>query len=381
MEDRNPPRARRLVVLGATGTVGRQALDILERARSPLRVTALSAHRSASGLEALAEALEARQGLRPRTFLTAEAAQAESLRAFLLEGGYGVCLQAMVGAAGLPFSEAVLRAGRRLALANKESLVLAGGLLMDLARQSGASVVPVDSEHSAIHQCLQGQPPDSVRRLWLTASGGALRDLGPEQLDAVTPEQALAHPNWDMGPRITVDSATMMNKALEILEAVHLFGVSPDRIGVLLHRQSVVHSLVEFVDGSILAQMGPPDMAFPIHYALHAPGRRPAPLRGFDAGLFRHLDFEEPDPLRWPALDLGFEAARRGGAAGAVLNAADEVAVEAFLEGRIPFPAIVGLCRLALEEMPALEASSLEEIEAADAWARERVRSACASLS
>ncbi|TAH38456.1 MAG: 1-deoxy-D-xylulose-5-phosphate reductoisomerase [Planctomycetota bacterium] len=360
---------RRLVILGATGTVGCQALDLLERAGSPLRVLALSAHRREAPLRALAARCPG-----AAMFLTSRAEDHERLLELLLAGDYDVCLQAMVGAAGLPFSAAVLGAGRHLALANKESLVLAGGILMELAARTGAVVVPVDSEHSAIHQCLAGRARSEVKRLYLTASGGALRDLPLCQLESVTPVQALAHPNWSMGPRITVDSATMMNKAFEILEAEHLFGVPARHVRVLQHRQSVVHSLVELVDGSVLAQMGPPDMSFPIHYALHYPARVPAPLEGYSPRLFAQLNFEEPDPERYPALALGWRAAELGGAAGAVLNAADEVAVAGFLEGQLPYSEIPSVCAETLDALPPLPAATLADIAAADAWARQHAR-------
>lgn len=366
------PARRRLVILGATGTVGRQALDILARARSPLQPVAFSAHRRAGELAQLAEGR--------RSFLTSDPEQSARLLEFLRGGDYEVCLQAMVGAAGLPFSAAVLEAGRTLALANKESLVLAGHLLMRAAARSGGAVVPVDSEHSAIHQCLAGRPPEQVRRLYLTASGGALRDLPLDRLPAVTPAQALAHPNWDMGPRITVDSATMMNKAFEILEAEHLFQVPAPRVRVLLHRQSVVHSMVELVDGSVLAQLGPPDMCFPIHYALHYPERVPSPLEGYEARRYAELSFAEPDPERWPALELGWRAAEKGGVAGAVLNAADEVAVEAFLGGHLSYPEIPALCAETLAAMPELPSASLEDILAADAWARRHAAGLCGAV-
>ncbi|HEX9795010.1 MAG TPA: 1-deoxy-D-xylulose-5-phosphate reductoisomerase [Planctomycetota bacterium] len=366
---------RRLVVLGATGTVGVQTLEILRRADSPLRVTALSAHTRERELAALAAAQAA-----PRTFLTSDAGQNQALLEFLAAGDYEVCMQGMVGAAGLPYSEAVLRAGKSLALANKESLVLAGEHLLRLARRTGGRIVPVDSEHSAIHQCLDGREPGDVRRLFLTASGGALRDRPLDELAEVTPEQALAHPNWDMGPRITVDSATMMNKAFEILEAAHLFGVAADKVRILLHRQSVVHSMVEFIDGSILGQLGPPDMAFPIHYALHWPERVPAPLQGFDPALFAELTFEEPSLERFPALSLGWRAAELGGAAGAVLNAADEVAVKAFLAGRLGFREIHSLCAETLEALGGLPADSLDAVFDADRGAREHASGLLAAM-
>lgn len=362
-----PASRRRLIVLGATGTVGRQALAVLARAASPVEVVGLSAHADGAGLAELARELPGCS-----LFLTSAPEQKARLLAFLRAGeGYDLCLNAVVGAAGLAYSEAVLAAGRDLALANKESLVLAGALLAELAERTGGRLIPVDSEHCAIQQCLHGASRPEVRRLFLTASGGALRDLPLAELAEVRPEQALAHPNWDMGPRITIDSATMMNKALEVLEAQVLFGVAASSIEVLIHRQSVVHSFVEFVDGSVLAQMGPPDMAFPIHWALHAPGRQPAPLRGFDPALFAELTFSAPDPERYPSLALGYRAAEAGGAAGAVLNAADEVAVEAFLAGGLAFPAIAEICAEVLDRLSGLPASSLDEIRAADRAARD----------
>lgn len=356
-----------MVLLGATGTVGVQTLALLEKSGlDGPRAVLLSAHRSGAALQELG-------GCHPdaRLLLTADPAQRAELLAFLRGGEYELCLNAVVGAAGLPYSEAVLQAGRTLALANKESLVCAGSHLTALARTTGASIVPVDSEHAALHQCLEGRRSEDVRRVFLTASGGALRDLPPAELARATPAQALAHPNWDMGPRITVDSATMMNKAFEIIEAVHLFGLRPEQVEVLLHRESVVHGMVEFVDGSLLAQMGAPDMSLPIHRALHWPRCAPAALQGFQPELWRALHFAAPDPGRWPALALGHEAARRGGTAGAVLNAADEAAVEAFLAGRIGFQDIVRLCAEALAAAPPAELRGTEDALAADRWTRE----------
>jgi len=286
-----------------------------------------------------------------------------------------------VGAAGLPFSMAVVSSGRDLALANKESLVCAGELLMSAAGSSGSRVLPVDSEHSAIAQCLMNSPRAEIRSLLLTGSGGGLRDLPLNELPQVTPEQALQHPNWDMGPRITVDSATMMNKALELIEAQVLFGVEPSAVRIVIHRQSIVHSMVEFIDGSVLAQMGPPDMAFPIHWALHAPGRSCSPLQGFSFEAFKTLEFSEPDERRYPALNLGRKAAEAGGSSGAILNAADEVAVEAFLQGRLSFDNIVPLCEATLTQCQSLPASTLSEVYAADHEARRFAQDQLSTLS
>jgi 1-deoxy-D-xylulose-5-phosphate reductoisomerase len=355
-----------MVLLGATGTVGVQTLALLEKSGpgAPQPVL-LSAHSANAALEKLAARHPG-----ARRLLTSDPAQRAELLTFLRTGDYEVCLNAVVGSAGLPYSEAVLQAGRTLALANKESLVCAGNFLTELARSTGAAIVPVDSEHAALQQCLEGRAPADVRRVFLTASGGALRDLPLGALAHATPAQALAHPNWSMGPRITVDSATMMNKAFEIIEAVHLFGLRPEQVEVLLHRESVVHGMVEFTDGSLLAQMGPPDMAFPIHRALHWPRCAPSALQGFQPELWRALHFAAPDAARWPALALGQAAARRGGNAGAVLNAADEVAVEAFLAGRIGFLDIVRLCAEALDAAPPAAVRGSEEALAADRWAR-----------
>jgi len=361
---------RRLVILGATGTIGVQCIDVLKHADPQLEVVALSAHSRESELRELQAGFP-----QARVFLSSNADQQEELLAYLRRGDYEICLNGVVGAAGLPYSEACLAAGRDLALANKESLVLAGELLMQLSRATGARILPVDSEHAAIHQCLNGAEPGSLRRLFLTASGGALRDLPKEQLADVPPAAALRHPNWEMGPRITIDSATMMNKALEVMEACHLFNVPPEEIKVLIHRQSVVHSMVEYIDGSILAQLGPPDMAHPIHYALHYPQRHTSPLEGFDPQLFAQLSFEEPDLERYPALALGFRAARQGGASGAILNAADEVAVEAYLAGQLAFGEIAALCASVLDQAPdSMPSQTIDEILAADQWAREQAR-------
>ena len=357
---------RRLVILGATGTVGVQALRILADTSSPVQVVALSCHRQAAKLATSGPEAAAR-------FCTQDSAQQEALLAFLEAGDYEICLNAVVGAAGLPYTEAVLKAGRDLALANKESLVMAGSLLMPLAKRTGAAIIPVDSEHSAIHQCLTGSREGEIRRLYLTASGGALRDTPLAEMAEVTPAQALAHPNWDMGPRITIDSATMMNKAFEILEARFLFDVGPENIKVLVHRQSIVHSMVEFLDGSMLAQLGPPDMSLPIHYAVHHPGRFPSPLQGFDPQMFAQLTFEEPELLRFPCLHLGWRAAELGGDAGAILNGADEIAVQAFLDGFIPFPMIATLCAEAMDALAGHPIPDLASVYEADRKARDFV--------
>jgi len=284
-------------------------------------------------------------------------------------------LNAITGAAGLAASEWTLRTGRTLALANKESLVMAGGHLMALARRSGARILPVDSEHCAVFQCLGQEPLRAVRRIWLTASGGPFRTWALPALAAATPEQALRHPTWSMGPRITIGSATMMNKAFEVLEAHWLFGLPPEAIEVVVHPQSIVHSMVEFVDGSLLAQCGVPDMRVPILYCLGHPERLPFGFQPFDPVRWRRLEFEPLDPERYPAVPLAYDVLRLGGDAGAVLNAADEVATTAFLAGEIPFPAITSIAARAVRERTVRPIRSLQDVLDADAEGRRRAAS------
>ena len=377
-----------LLLLGSTGSIGTQTLELLRAHQGRQRVVGLAAKSSSDAL--LAQVAE----FRPRFVALADPAAAERLRPKLprtvalldgpdaieriaLEAEYDVALNGIVGAAGLLPSLRILERGKTLALANKESLVIAGALLTAVARENGATIVPVDSEHSAIFQCLRGEDVGNVRRIVLTASGGPFRTSTIDEIVAATPAMALRHPNWTMGPRITIGSATLMNKALEVVEVHHLFGVEGARIEVVIHPQSIVHSLVEFVDGSVIAQMGPPDMRGPIHYALHHPGRAPADLRGFDVGLFRSLSFETPDRERFPALDLGYRCIEQGSDSGAVLNAADEIAVEAFLAGEIGFDDIVRIDASVLERRPGLDRSVAALLEAdgrARALAREEIR-------
>ncbi len=337
-----------LLVLGSTGSIGKQTLDVVRANAGALRVEGLAAN--ASWRELAEQARE----FRPRFVALTDGAAADQiahelpLGTTLLRGpesvlelctaaSYDTAVHGIVGGAGLGASVAVLKQGRDLALANKESLVMAGAELMELARSNGAAILPVDSELCAIFQCLRGERLDRVRAVHLTASGGPFRDRAIEEIENSTPEDALKHPTWRMGPRITVGSATLMNKAFEVIEVQHLFGVPIDRIHVSIHRQSIVHSMVEFIDGSLIAQMGPPDMRGPLHFCLFHPDRAPSSLVGFQMDLFSRLTFEPVDPRRFPALELGFECARRGGDAGAVLNAADEVAVDAFLGRRASF--------------------------------------------
>jgi 1-deoxy-D-xylulose-5-phosphate reductoisomerase len=282
-------------------------------------------------------------------------------------------VSAIVGAAGLRSTVAALEAGKTVALANKETLVMAGPLVMRLAAERGAVLLPVDSEHSAIHQALRSGTADEVVRVILTASGGPFRTASRESLETVTPQEALRHPTWSMGPKITIDSATMMNKALELIEARWLFDLPADKLAVVVHPQSVVHSMVEFVDGSVIAQLSPPDMKLPIQYALSHPRRLDGPARRLDFRLGMRLDFEPPDPVRFPSLRLGHEAAARGGTAGAVLNAANEEAVGAFLAGRMRFTGIADVCARVLEGHAYQADPSLDDIRRLDAWARQEV--------
>ena len=364
--------SKRLLVLGSTGSIGCQTLDLVRADGAAgsdsagLAVAGLAARTSWEDVQRQVEEF------RPPFVSVADPSAAAELRArvgpgtAILEGpesvlelirvaAFDVVIHGIVGAAGLAPSVEVLRRGRTLGLANKESLVVAGALLTDLAREHGAEIVPVDSEHSAVFQCLRGERLDRVRRVHLTASGGPFRTTPADRIAAATPDEALAHPNWDMGPRVTIGSATLMNKALEVIELHHLFGLDADRIHVVVHPQSVVHSMVEFVDGSVVAQLGPPDMRGPIHYAIHHPDRAPAALQGFSFDVFGSLTFEEPDRERFPALDLGFRCVAEGGSSGAVLNAADEVAVEAFLAGGLDLGGVVGTSGAALDARPPAE--------------------------
>jgi 1-deoxy-D-xylulose-5-phosphate reductoisomerase len=379
----NDPRTS-LLLLGSTGSIGTQTLSIVREAGGRYAVSGLAANGSWETV------LQQTREFRPAFVALTDETAAENIRGELPEGvelfsgpdaldaiaraaEYDVAVHGVVGAAGLRPSVAVLERGKTLALANKESLVVAGERLMNLARENGAAIVPVDSEHSAIYQCLRGERVDRVRRILLTASGGPFRTTPIQELASVSPEMALKHPNWDMGPRITVGSATLMNKALEVIEVHHLFGVERERIEVVIHPQSIVHSLVEFIDGSVKAQLGPPDMRGPIHYALNHPDRAPSSLVGFDLGLYANLTFEAPDTKRFPALELGFRCVEEGSDAGSVLNASDEVAVKAFLDTQISFQDICRINTTVLGRRPGLDAS-VEELLAADAVARELAR-------
>jgi 1-deoxy-D-xylulose-5-phosphate reductoisomerase len=350
-----------------------------------LRVVALSAHQKLTRL------LDQARRLRPRWIVATDADAAVEFDwsglpagTELLVGADGlaqvaaasevdVVLAGIVGSAGLRSTWAALEAKKTVALANKETLVMAGGLVTRLAEELGGRILPVDSEHSAIFQALQAGRREEVRRIVLTASGGPFRSLSSDQLKQVTVDDALAHPTWDMGPKITIDSATMMNKALEIIESRWLFGLSAEQIDVVIHPQSVVHSLVEFVDGSVIAQMSPPDMKLPIQYALDYPHRRPGVAERLDWSEPWKLEFEPADFERFPALELGQTCARNGGTSGAVLNAANEAAVEAFLDGELHFTEIVPACRSVLDGHHFEPNPTLEKLVEFDGWARREV--------
>ncbi len=375
---------KKLAILGSTGSIGRSTLSIAEQFPERYSIAALAAGRNLD--EALAQALR----WRPKIVSMATEELARQLTARLCQAGVtGVevvhgtpgtvacstlpeadfVVSAIVGVAGLEATHAAILAGKPVGLANKECMVAAGEILTQAARARNVPILPIDSEHNAVHQCLRVGAHNEVKTIWLTASGGPFRKLPLEEFARITPEQALKHPTWVMGRRITIDSATMLNKGLEVIEACRLFSVTPAQVRVLVHPQSTVHSLVEYVDGSILAQISVTDMRLPILYALAYP-ERPASSLTFDLAALRHLDFEEPDFARFPCLRLAYEAAEKGGAHAIALNAADEVAVEAFLEGRIPFPGIPRTIERVLASTPEAHPANLAEVLASDREAR-----------
>ena len=369
---------REMVLLGATGSIGRQALDIVRAAPDRFRVRALTAYSHADALFALI-----REFRPPIAALTVRPdAIPDDLKGVDWHFGPDAAvrvvraaapadvLSAVVGIAGLPAALESLKVSNRLLLANKEALVTGGSLVMDMARSLGKPVIPVDSEHSAIFQCLQGRGNNAPSALWLTASGGPFRTWTAREIENATPRMALGHPTWRMGPKITVDCAGMMNKGLEVIEAHHLFRMPPDKIGVLVHPQSVIHSMVEFDDGAVLAQLGVPDMRVPIGYAMGYPDR--VPFRGERLDLLKvaSLTFEEPDLVRFPGLRLALEALRAGGASPVILNAANEVAVEAFLSDRILFGGIARLVEMTLNACPGGNISSADDVFEYDGRAR-----------
>ena len=384
---------RRIALLGSTGSIGRATLDVVERLRAAgvdIEVAALAARRDVAALAAQVRAF------RPRAAALQRPEDAAALRAAapgwdgeVLSGpegldraaasGVDLVVVAVDGVAGLSPTLAALCSGADVALATKEALVAGGALVVEAASRAGRRLLPVDSEHSAIFQCLEGRPSADVARLWLTASGGPFRRTPAEAMAGVTREDALRHPTWQMGPKVTVDSATLMNKGLEIIEAHWLFGVAPERIEVVIHPQSIVHSCVELVDGSILAQLGPADMRLPIQAALTYPRRVPQGIARLDLRVLGALEFEAPDDARFPCLALARDALRRGGTAPAALNAANEAAVRLFLEERIRFTDIAPAVRRALDAHAPRPVTSLADVLAADREARAAVEAVCAA--
>jgi 1-deoxy-D-xylulose-5-phosphate reductoisomerase len=376
---------KNLAILGSTGSIGCSSLDVAAAFPDRFRVVALAAGRSIEKLAAQvarfrpelvaidrAEDVSRLERLLPAGVGTRIVSGREGLDEAACHPGADVVVGGLVGALGLRSALAAVRAGRRLALANKEPLVVAGELILEEARRSGAELVPVDSEHSAIHQALRAGRAGEARRLVLTASGGPFRERRLDTFDSITVEDALAHPTWKMGPKITIDSATMMNKGLEVIEAHFLFGLPGDRIDAVIHPQSLIHSFVEFVDGSLVAQLARNDMKFPIVYALCYPERLENGFGRLDVVALSRLDFFEVDPRRYPALGLARQALAAGGGMPAVLNAGNEVAVAAFLEGKISFPDIVGVVSATMDTVgPTPAPHSLEDAEAVDRSARE----------
>jgi len=376
-----------LSILGSTGSIGRQTLEVVASQAEAFRIVALAAGKN---VELLAEQI---RRFRPEVVAVADAEARKKLQEHL-EGWSGPLLvgdeglqevatwpaadmvvAAVVGVAGLKATFAALQKGKSVALANKEALVAGGDLIMPLVRGEKSRLLPVDSEHSAIFQCLEGEKRQHLKKIILTASGGPFHGRRPEELVKVTAEAALAHPNWRMGPKITIDSATLMNKGLEVIEAHHLFGVDYQEIEVVIHRQSIIHSLVELRDGSVLAQLGWPDMRLPIQYALTYPERRPGPVAALDLLRASPLTFEPPNRATFPALDLAYAAGRMGGTMPAVLNAANEVAVGAFLAGRIGFLDIPRIVKETMERHSPLTPQVLDDILRIDAWARKEAES------
>jgi 1-deoxy-D-xylulose-5-phosphate reductoisomerase len=375
---------KRVAILGSTGSIGVQALDVVARFPGRFQVVGLAAGRNAPRL------LEQVRTFRPRVVSVADPSAARALRAEappgveVLSGDEGAVaiashpdvdfvVAAISGGAGLLSTAAAIEAGKPVGLANKESLVLAGEVLTARAAARGVPILPVDSEHSAIYQSLCGHNRTEVRRLLLTASGGPLRTVPSEELALVRPERALKHPNWSMGAKITIDSATLMNKGLEVIEARWLFGVPPSRIDIVVHPESIVHSMVEYIDGSMVAQLGISDMRGPISYALAHPERLPLDLAPLDLTRLGKLTFEKPDPARFPAFTLAYRALELGGTAPAVLSGADEGAVAAFLAGRCRFTDIADLCAAALEAHVVEPLRSVEQALAASDWGRAEV--------
>ncbi len=380
-----PKQALNVAILGSTGSIGRNTLDVIRASRDRFHVAVLTAHHRlsqmcAQAIEYTPQCVVATDPERGANFdwsglpsQTEVRLGHERLCETVQSPEIDVVVAAIVGSAGLTGTWAAVDAGKTVALANKETLVVAGPLVMDLARKRGATILPIDSEHSAVFQCLHAGRREEVRRIVLTASGGPFREHSLEQLAHVTVDQALDHPTWDMGPKITIDSATMMNKAFEIVEARWLFDLDPDQIDVVVHPQSIVHSMVEFQDGSVVSQLGPPDMKLPIQLALSYPRRWDGPASRFDLTKSFPLDFAPADEERFPALRLGHEVAKEGGTTGAVLNAANEAAVALFLDRQLGFTDIVPACQAILKHHNYDPTPTLEELMELDSWAREEV--------
>jgi 1-deoxy-D-xylulose-5-phosphate reductoisomerase len=373
---------RSVAILGATGSVGRSTLDLIERDPERYEVLAVTAHRDVGGLAEAARRVGARRAVIAdpalldalRTALAGSGTQAAAGEEAVLEAaaaGADWTMAAIVGSAGLRPTMAAIRGGRTVALANKEALVCAGHLMIEAARTSGAELLPVDSEHNAIFQCFDRARPEAVRRIILTASGGPFREKSLDEMRSATPREAIAHPNWSMGAKISVDCATLMNKGLELIEAFHLFPLPAEAFDIVIHPQSVVHSLVEYVDGSVLAQLGSPDMRIPIAHTLAWPERMATPCERLDLVRTASLSFEAPDPGRFPALGLARDALRDGGARPAVLSAANEVAVGAFLRGGIGFLDIASIAAETLQCYAPAAPASVEEVLAIDREARD----------
>lgn len=372
---------KRVTILGATGSVGTSTLDLIERDPAAFEVVALTANCDVAKLAAAAKRVSAKLAVVADP--TCHRALADALAGTgiaVASGADAVCdaarmdadwtMAAIVGTAGLKPVLAALEGGQAVALANKESLVSAGDVMMQAAAATGATLLPVDSEHNAVFQCLETQNADRVARIILTASGGPFRERTLDEMRAITPAQAVAHPNWSMGAKISVDSATMMNKGLELIEAFHLFPVTVEQLDVIVHRQSVIHSMVEYVDGSVLAQLGSPDMRVPIAHALAWPRRMETPCQRLDLATIGRLDFEAPDYERFPCLKLAREALAAGGARPAILNAANEVAVAAFLKGQIGFLEIAAIVADTLNRYDPAAPDTLDQVLAIDAEAR-----------
>lgn len=384
---------RGVAVLGATGSIGVNTLDVISRHPDRFKPIVLAANTQVERL------FEQCQRFQPRTAIMADAESAERLHQMVKDAGLqtevvagiesmgsvvaaadiDIVMAAIVGAVGLKPTLAAVKAGKQVLIANKEPLVMCGDVFIAEAKQSGAVLLPIDSEHNAIFQCLPsdyrtGEPVTGVRRILLTCSGGPFRKIPAEQLKEVTPEQACTHPNWDMGRKISVDSATLMNKGLELIEACWLFGVQPDQVEVVIHPQSVIHSMVEYLDGSVLAQMGNPDMRIPIAHALAWPGRIESGAEQLNLVKIGRLDFERPDMVKFPCLRLAYEAATRGGTAPAILNAANEEAVQAFLDHHIGFTDIAEIVEQVMSKVDSTDATSIDVIIEYDARAREQAR-------